>query len=199
MRTFTLIATTLEPSDNASLAGGQGFAKLIPGKIRCGQADARLANNRRVAVDSVKLPHKAWVLVGDGRKALILRNDGDELYPNLKAISVFKDEANPATALQGADRPGRAVEHLTGRRSGMEQTDWHEIAEQRFAHSVAATLCARENDIEALVVVAPPRTLAELRDALSVALKRKVIAEIAKDLTKHPVHEIERLLTRTRR
>jgi protein required for attachment to host cells len=145
-------------------------------------------------MNSVKLPHKAWVLVGDGRKALVLRNDGDEVFPNLKAVSVFKDEANPATALHGTDRPGRAVEHLTGRRSGVEQTDWHEIAEQRFVHNVATSLCARENDIDALVVVAPPKTLAELREAFSDGLKRKVVAEVNKDLTKHPVHEIERLL-----
>lgn len=146
-------------------------------------------------MDSVKLPHKVWVLVGDGRKALVLRNDGDELYPNLKAISVFNDAANPATAQHGTDRPGRSVEHMTGRRSGMEQTDWHEIAEQRFAHSVATTLCARENDIDALIIVAPPKTLAELREAFSSGLKRKVVAEVNKDLTKHPVHEIERLLS----
>ena len=151
-------------------------------------------NKRRPAMDGVKLPHKAWVLVGDGRKALVLRNDGDELFPNLRAISVFTDAANPATALHGTDRPGRAVEHSTGRRSGMEQTDWHEIAEQRFAHNVAATLSARENEIDALIVVAPPKTLAELRDSLSDELKRKVVAEVNKDLTKHPVHEIERLL-----
>jgi protein required for attachment to host cells len=143
---------------------------------------------------NVKIPHKAWVLVGDGRKALVLRNDGDEMFPNLKTVSVFQDEANPATAMQGTDRPGRAVEHLTGRRSGIEVTDWHEIAEQRFAHNVATALCARENDIDALVVVAPPKTLAELRDAFSDGLRRKVLAEVNKDLTKHPVHEIERLL-----
>lgn len=150
-------------------------------------------------MNSVKLPHKVWVLVGDGRKALVLRNEGDAQYPNLRAISIFQDEPNPSTAVQGTDHPGRAVDHLTGRRSGMEQTDWHEIAEQRFAHHVAATLCARENDIGALVVVAPPKTLAELRDAFSDTLKRKIVAEVNKDLTKHPVHEIERLLTSARR
>lgn len=150
-------------------------------------------------MSGVKLPHNAWVLVGDGRKALVLRNEGDDVFPNLKAVSVFKDEANPATALHGSDRPGRAVEHVTGRRSGVEQTDWHEIAEQRFAHNVAASLCARENDIDALVVVAPPKTLAELREAFSDGLKRKVMAEVNKDLTKHPVHEIERLLGGTAR
>ncbi|MBP6012119.1 MAG: host attachment protein [Alphaproteobacteria bacterium] len=142
------------------------------------------------------LPHDAWVLVGDGRKALVLRNEGDEQFPNLQATTVFKDHDNPATAKLGSDRPGRSILHLSGRRSGMEQTDWHEIAEHRFAQQVAATLCARDQDgdISALVVVAPPRTLAELRQSFTESLKRKVIAEINKDLTHHPLHEIERLI-----
>ena len=148
---------------------------------------------------TVKLPHKAWILVGDGRKALVLRNEGDDRFPDLRAVSVFTDETNPATSAIGTDRPGRAVEHATGRRSAMDETDWHEIGEQRFAHSVGAALCAREHDIDALVVVAPPRTLAELRGTLSDGLKRKVVAEVNKDLTKHPLHEIERLLAGTPR
>ena len=145
----------------------------------------------------VPLAHDTWVLVGDGRKALVLRNEGDEAFPNLRTTSVLKDMANPATSQIGSDRPGRTVEHLTGRRSGVEQTDWHEIAEQRFAHTVASALCARDEagDIRSLVVVAPPRTLAELRNSFSDSLKRKVVAEVNKDLTHHPVHEIERLLT----
>lgn len=146
---------------------------------------------------NVTIPHQAWVLVGDGHKALILRNEGDETFPNLRTTTVFKDQANPATSQLGTDRPGRSVEHFGGRRSGMEQTDWHDIAEHRFAQGVASTLCARDNagEISALVVVAPPRTLAELRSAFSDSLRGKIIAEVNKDLTKHPVHEIERLLT----
>jgi protein required for attachment to host cells len=145
----------------------------------------------------VQLPHNAWVLVGDGRKALVLRNEGDETYPNLQTTTVFMDQANPATSQLGSDRPGRAVEHLSGRRSGMEQTDWHELAEHRFVQGVASTLCARDNagDISALVVVAPPRTLADLRSAFTDSLRGKVIGEVNKDLTHHPVHEIERILT----
>lgn len=145
----------------------------------------------------VLLPHDAWVLVGDGRKAMVLRNEGDARFPNLQATAVFKDQANPSTAHLGSDRPGRSVQHLSGRRSGMEETDWHEIAEHRFAEGVASALCARNSagDISALVVVAPPKTLADLRGAFSESLKGKVIAEVNKDLTKHPVHEIERLLT----
>ena len=32
----------------------------------------------------LKIPHNALIFVGDGRKALFLRNDGDEEFPNLK-------------------------------------------------------------------------------------------------------------------
>ena|GEM_PF-3960932 len=54
---------------------------------------------------------------------------------------------------------------------------------------MASTLCARDDagDISALVVVAPPRTLAEPRHSFSDSLLRKIIAEVNKDLTKHPV------------
>ena len=78
----------------------------------------------------------------------------------------------------GTGRPGSAVEHLSGRRSGMEQVNWHEIADHRFAQGVASTLCARDeaDEIGALVVVAPPRTLAELRNAFSDSLRGMIIA-----------------------
>ena len=53
----------------------------------------------------------------------------------------------------------------------------------------------RARKVKALVVVAPPRTLAELRDAFHADVKACIIAEINKDLTKHPVFEIEKHLT----
>ena len=148
----------------------------------------------------INLPHNVWVLVGDGRKALVLRNEGDATFPNLRMSDVFKDKANPSTAQIGTDRPGRSSqhsEHASGRRSSVEQTDWHDIAEHQFAQHVAALLDARNaaGDIPALVVVAPPRTLAELRKSFSESLRSKITAEVNKDLTRHPLHEIERLLT----
>jgi len=42
----------------------------------------------------IAIPHGAYVLVGDGRKALFLRNEGDQKFPNLKAERVVVDE-NP--------------------------------------------------------------------------------------------------------
>jgi protein required for attachment to host cells len=147
------------------------------------------------AID-IPVPHRAWILIGDGRKALVLRNDGDAVYPNLKTVEVLDQGRVPTTADLGTDKPGRAVNARDGRRSGMEQTDWHDLAEQRFAGEVAQALETHHaaGAFGALVVVAPPRTLAELRRSFSSGLQAKVIAEVDKDLTKHPVHEIERLL-----
>jgi len=144
----------------------------------------------------IDVPHGAWILVGDGRKALVLRNEGDAVFPNLKTADALKTGRVPSNAELGTDKPGRAVQHHDGRRSGMDQTDWHEIAEQNFAHDVARALDARHatGEIAALVVVAPPRTLAELRRSFSDGLRAKIIAEVDKDMTKHPLYEIERLL-----
>ena len=67
-------------------------------------------------MNMLKIPHDALVFVGDGRKALFLRNDGDAISPNLRTEKVFEEE-NPPTLEQGSDRPGRVSEAaLAGRR-----------------------------------------------------------------------------------
>lgn len=145
----------------------------------------------------LKIPHNALVFVGDGRKALFLRNDGDAKFPNLRTERVFEAE-NPPTREQGSDRPGRVSEAaVAGRRSAVESTDWHDIEEQRFARTVAAAMeqMVRTSEAKALIVVAPPKTLAELRSAFHSDVKACIIAEINKDLTKHSIGEIEKHLT----
>lgn len=144
----------------------------------------------------VPIPHDAYVFVGDGRKALFLRNEGDEKFPNLQTERAYLDE-NPSTHEQGTDKPGRAFASVGHHRSGMETTDWHDIEEHRFADRVAGALekLARERSVDALIVAAPPRTLAELRKVLHPDVKRRIVAEINKDLTHQPVFEIEKHLT----
>jgi protein required for attachment to host cells len=142
------------------------------------------------------IPQDALVFVGDGRKALFLRNHGDAKFPNLRTEKVF-DQENPSTHEQGSDRPGRLSEaHISGRRSAVEPTDWHDIEEHRFARKVAAAVeqIVRGNEATALIVVAPPRTLADLRNAFHPDVKACIIAEINKDLTKHSLIEIEKHL-----
>ncbi len=143
----------------------------------------------------INLPHDAFVFVGDGRKALFLRNEGDEKFPNLKTERVLVDQ-NPPTREQGSDQPGRTFASVGSRRSAVEEADWHVLEEQRFAHEVAAALqrIVRDRKVKALVVVAPPKTLAELRKAFHSEVKNRIVAEIDKDLTKQPVYEIEKHL-----
>ena len=140
------------------------------------------------------IPHDAIVFVGDGRKALFLRNDGDEKFANFVTEEAFVDE-NPMTREQGSDKPGRgfASAHAT-RRSAMEPTDWHEIEEHRFAERVSEALerLVRARGAPALVVAAPPRTLADLREALHPDVKARIVLEIDRDFTNQPVWEIER-------
>lgn len=143
----------------------------------------------------LKVPHDGLVLVSDGRKALFLKNQGDDVYPNLQVERVLQAPENPQNHEQGSDKPGRAA--AMGQRSATEQTDWHDLAERKFAGEVADLVNAacHNGELKAIVVAAPPRTLAELRHRFSDAVKQRILAEVNKDLTKHPVYEIEQHLT----
>ena len=76
-------------------------------------------------------------------------------------------------------------------------TDWHVLEEQHFVRMVAANLerLVRASKVKKLIIVAPSRALAELRRAFHQDVKACIIAEVVKDLTKHPVDEIEKHLT----
>lgn len=141
-----------------------------------------------------RLSNKTRVLVADGGQALALRNDGDAVFPNLKLVRQYSQE-NPATRDQGSDKPGRVNDSL-GRRSAMEQADWHQIAEDKFVIGLAAAM-ARDlaaGEFDNFILVAPPTALGEFRKAASAALAKATVLEIDKDLTKHPVSEIEKAL-----
>lgn len=149
-------------------------------------------------MSEIRLKEGTWVLVGDGRKALLAVNTGDAMFPNLRKLDVHVD-VNPATHDQGTDEPGRAFPSVGGMRSAMEPTDWHMLEEHRFAAAMAERInkAAAERQFKEIVIVAPPKILADLRHAFSAEAKKRIVAEIAKDLTKHPLSEIEKLLTGT--
>jgi protein required for attachment to host cells len=139
------------------------------------------------------LPAGCIVLVGDGRKVLFLRNRGSATKPDLKAEQVLEQE-NPATRDQGTDRPGTQHQSTNPTRSSYEPTDWHRIEEERFAEEAVAGLAnlLRQGRLDQAVIVAPPKTLAAIRTALPKDIAARIAAEINKDLTKHPVQEIQR-------
>ena len=141
----------------------------------------------------LKIPHRAWIVVADARKALLLSNEGDAKYLNLKVTQTLHAPPNERTSSQGTDRPGRTISGV--RRSAVAQTDWHQLAEEQFAVTTIKTLFDKEQP-DALILVAPPTFLAELRKHLPDRVKANVIAEIDKDLTHLTVAEIEKNLLR---
>jgi protein required for attachment to host cells len=146
-------------------------------------------------MSELRLKHGTWVVVADGEKALIMRNKGDAVHPNLEVIREIEEE-NPPTREQGTDRPGRFNDGNSPHKSAVADTDWHRIAKERFADEIAARLYkyVHRGDYTELVLVAPPLVLGEMRKKLHKEVSDTVIAEIAKTLTNHPMPEIERLL-----
>ena len=143
------------------------------------------------------IPHGAMVMVVDGRKRLLFRNEGDEVYPKLEVVE-HEEKVVPAREDFATDEPGSKHGYGAGmqQRSGMEETDFHQLEEDRFAADTAEMLKMRalRNEFRELIVVAPPRALGELRTHFHTVVESRIIGEIAKDVANRPTDEIEQLI-----
>jgi protein required for attachment to host cells len=142
----------------------------------------------------MRVPHKSMVLVTDGRKRLFFRNEGDAMAPSLSVVSAVEDN-NPKTREQVTDSAGRASSPVGGG-GAIPSADAHDIEEQRFAADTAEELrrAALAGEFENLILVAPPKTLGQLRKSIHKEVEKRTLREIPKDVTGHPVGEIEKLL-----
>jgi protein required for attachment to host cells len=147
-------------------------------------------------MSALSIQQGEWVLVCDGAKALVLENVGDAKFPNLKTRDVYEQKLL-ATHEMGTDAPGRAHRSVGHGRSSVEQTDWHDQAEQTFLTDLAQKLetAVNAHQVKSLIIVAPPRALGMIRSHYGLALREAVRAELDKDYVKMPVHEIEKRLT----
>ncbi|GHF63158.1 host attachment family protein [Seohaeicola zhoushanensis] len=136
-----------------------------------------------------------WVVVTDSEKALFLRNLTDHQNPNFEVVAK-EEQDNPPSREQGANRPGRMHDSGPNQKSAMDDTDWHQLAKERFAADLSERLYARAHrgDFDSLILVASPQVLGNLRAALHKEVADKVIAEVPKTLTNHPLDQIEKLV-----
>lgn len=143
------------------------------------------------------LEHGTTVFVTDGRKALFLRNEGDAEFADLRLVRKWEVPAPRDRELR-TDAPGRVFSSRGGstRRSSYDEGDFHEQAEARFAEHISDLMNdqAMEDPTKDLVLIAPPRTLGQLRKHLRRDVAERISVEIPKDLMKHPLASIERLL-----
>jgi len=143
-----------------------------------------------------KIKNGDWVVVCDGRKALILLNKGDEKFPDFHVDQVF-EHPDRSTHELGSGAPGRVHQSDGAARSSVRQTDWHDAAEQQFLHTLAHHIdhaMKMPNAPDSIFIVASPRALGMLRNSYTSAMRGKIRAEIGKDYVTLPIHEIEKHL-----
>ena len=143
----------------------------------------------------VDIPNEALILVGDGEKALFLRNKGSRTEIRLEVEKILWHD-NPASHEQGTDAPGDTFASAGFARSAMEETDWHQLGEERFVSEVARRLyvLAHAKKFDALVVVAPPKVLGQLRKEFHKEVSDRITGELPKELTSHYLPAIEKVL-----
>ena len=146
-------------------------------------------------MDKMKIGKGDWIVVCDGRKALILENLGDRMFPNLHMKEVHEHSLQ-STQAQETDRPGKVHDSAGTARSAIEQTDWHEESERAFLKTLAErlTVAVTTGETSALTMVAPPRALGMIRADYSPVVRKALHGEVDKDLVKLPVYEIEKQL-----
>ncbi|MGF1550494.1 MAG: host attachment family protein [Sphingomonadaceae bacterium] len=143
----------------------------------------------------MRVPHDCMVVVADGSKMLFFRNEGDDEHLNLQ-VERKREQDNPPNRVQKTDEAGRSFSSAGPGRSAYQETDFHQLEEDRFAADTAELLKRRalEKEYEKLIVVAPPRTLGELRRHYHKEVEDRLAGEVAKDLTGHTVADIEKII-----
>lgn len=139
---------------------------------------------------------QVWIVVMDSARARIFRLGADDFgAPMLEPAIPSIDNALAHHARdERSDKPGRSVgSTASGLRHSIEpRHDYHKLAKHQFVERVAKLLSDADADsaFERLVLVAPRRSLGELRTVLSESVRRKILAEDAKDLTSYNTQEL---------
>ena len=134
----------------------------------------------------MQLAHGTIVAVADGEKFTLYRNGGTDGAPHLTAIG------SPGV---GDDDP---IASGGRHHSSSANPDDTQLVEDGHATGVAGVLnkMALENDFAALVVVAAPKTIGELRKHWHKVTAGKIAAEIGKEMTGASVADIAAMVAK---
>ena len=126
----------------------------------------------------MQFPKSSTIAVTDGSKLRLFTNVGDELHLQLEELPPPKLPAHH----QGAGR-----QHHSGAGNNTER----QLEEDSYAASVAKLLNQQvlAGEIGQLYVVAPPRTLGELRKHYHPVLQVRLLGELGKEHT-HDTPEV---------
>ena len=124
-----------------------------------------------------KIPNGALIVVADGSGARLFRNSGQDNKVSLTAEGEFQ----PSNLLDGSASGSRPSD------SSPRETD-----EATFAKQLANELYRRAHsgDFAALVLIADPQTLGQMRPTLHKEVKDRLISEIGKTFTNASIADI---------
>ncbi|MDB5654043.1 MAG: AtsE [Tardiphaga sp.] len=127
------------------------------------------------------LPTDTIVAVADGEKLHLFRNTGTETEMSLVAA---------------ADQDVEAIAGAGGSNSSSANPDESRVEEAGFATGIVDMLNKRvlAGKFSNIVIIAAPKTLGEMRKHYHKKLEEALVGEIAKDLTGHPIADIEKTI-----
>ena len=134
-----------------------------------------------------------WVRVADAARARLFQVEQPQQTLSAALGRELIGSNLPSREI-GSDRPGRTFDSGgEGRHAKEPPTDPARHAQAEFAREVVRLLDEERESrsFERLIVVAPPQFLGDLRAAMSQQLREAVSAEVAKDLSKLPLHELQ--------
>lgn len=132
---------------------------------------------------SITIPKNTLIVIADGEHVALYRNVSDS--------GVKIEQAGELKHHTAADH----LENKGAPRTPVE-TSPHEQEEAGFAKRIADDLYARvhKDNVKAVVLVADPQTLGQIRQSLHKEVAQHIVLELPKDLVKSPVAEIEKIL-----
>ena len=141
------------------------------------------------------LPHRALVLVADGKKVLFLRNHGDQNQIDLRTEPHDARDDRKDREIK-TDASGTMKQSGGYGRPAMDETDFHQQEEDRWVKEAAEELKKRalRNDFDALAIIAPPKALGTFRKELHKEVERRIVLTLNKEMTDRPIPDIEELL-----
>ena len=135
------------------------------------------------------------IVVFDGAKARFFERGSDE---RLHPLNEWQSGLHAHVRDLVTDKPGRSFASTgSGARHAYESpADLHKLEKHRFVHSLVTTLddAYDQGAFKRLVIVAPKRSLGEFHKLAHPKLRKLVMHEVPKDLTKYPDHELEERL-----
>jgi protein required for attachment to host cells len=144
---------------------------------------------REVRLKQKTIP--TWIVVADSARAnfYALRNGAME-----RIATTVNAHLEPHSRDAKSDRPGRAFgSSQNGVRSAIEpHHDYHKLEKHDFVRETVQILekAFDEHQFERLVLVAPHRSLGELRTLLPHKMQASIWQEIGRDFTKLNVEEL---------